>query len=371
MKKFTILSCVLFFSVLIIFPQRFVCGKNAWGTAGEWHTAEQPPYHEKGSFQFKTLEFRELRDITRKNRQVPIKVYYPEKPGAYPLIIISHGAIGTWDSHIYQAEHLASHGYVVFCVEHVRSNNIMGKYYMSRRGGRLKILEALQKMTTDPQAVLERPRDITFAIDQAIKWNRNQNKLAGKIKTDKIAVMGHSFGAYTTLVVCGAQPILDYLEPRVAPGTGLAGDLSDPRVTFGLAMSPQTPGTTFFGKESYTTINRPLVCITGSKDTQKSHDGKKMPANVRWEVLKMLPKGGGHYFFWLTNANHLSFADSPFLQRLPSRAKRDVPRITRALMVLFSDYFLKDDRNAMGNLTKGYIDSLCGSVVSKISWFTK
>lgn len=30
--------------------------------------------------------------------------------------------------------------------------------------------------------------------------------------------MGHSFGAYTALAVCGAQPILDYLEPVMPPG---------------------------------------------------------------------------------------------------------------------------------------------------------
>lgn len=113
----------------------------------------------------------------------------------------------------------------------------MGKYYMSRWSGRIKAVEALQKLTTNPQAVLERFHDISFTIDQAIKLNCNENKL--------------------------------------------------------------------------------------------------------------------------------------FLQRLPSHAKKDVPRISRVLMLLFSDHFLKDDRNALRNLTISYTDSLCGQVVCKIRWFIK
>lgn len=114
---------------------------------------------------------------------------------------------------------------------------------MSRAGGRLKFRAALHKITKDPKAVLERPKDVSFAIDQAVCWNTEHKQMAGMINTDKIGVMGHSFGTYTVLAACGAQPILDYLEPKIHPGKGLAGDLSDSRIIFGFAMSPQSPGT--------------------------------------------------------------------------------------------------------------------------------
>ena len=330
----------------------------------------QTAYDKPGPYALKSLEFPALKDANRNFRKVPLKVHYPVRGKNFPLIIMSHGGAGTWDSNIYQAEHLASHGYVVICVEHVYSNATRVKYYMSKAGGGLTLMKALHRITKDPEAVLERPKDVRFAIDQAFRWNRKHGELRGKINTKKIAVMGHSFGAYTTLVVVGAQPILDYLEPVVAPGKGLAGDLSDSRVTFGFAMSPQSPGTTFFNHNSYKTINRPLVCLTGSKDIQKGYDGRLMPPYTRWEVLKLLPRGE-KYFLWLKNADHFSFSDSPRARIFPSKARPDAQRISKAMMVLFCDYFLKGKRKARDKLNEKYANSLCGRVVTSIQWIEK
>jgi predicted dienelactone hydrolase len=188
--------------------------------------------------------------------------------------------------------------------------------------------------------VLGRPRDVSFAINQAEEWNRTHPKLTGRIDTGKIGVMGHSYGAYTTPAVCGAQPILDYLEPVVPPGRGLAGDLGDRRVAFGFAMSPQSPGTTYFGPDSYRSVRCPLVMLTGSKDEQKRFDAAIMPATARREVFTLLPPGQ-KYFLWLKNVDHFAFADNAKSFLFPSRARRDTTRITRALMVVAADHFLK------------------------------
>ena len=55
-------------------------------------------------------------------RRIPIKVHVPTSGGPYPVIVLSHGAGGSWDTHYAQAQDLASHGYAVLCVEHVGSN---------------------------------------------------------------------------------------------------------------------------------------------------------------------------------------------------------------------------------------------------------
>jgi predicted dienelactone hydrolase len=336
--------------------------------------AEEPAsgtdYDRPGPHAIKTLEFPDLKDSNRDERSVPLKVHFPVDGEAYRLVVMSHGGAGTWDANIYQAQHLASHGYVVVCTEHVYSNNVRVKYYMSHAGGRMRFYDALHRITTDPKAVLERPRDVSFAIDQAVAWNREHADLAGKIDTKRVAVMGHSFGAYTTFVVCGARPILDYLRPAVAPGKGLAGDLSDPRVTFGLAMSPQSPGTTFFGSDSYKTIDRPLMCLTGSRDVQKGFDGGLMPPHTRWQVLRLIPPGN-KYFLWLENADQLCFSDNPKSYLLPSRARSDAQRISRAVMVLSWDLFLKGKQEARKKLNKDYINSLCGNVVTAVRWHEK
>ncbi len=327
-------------------------------------------YEKKGTYATRSLEFEKTFDSKRGDRPVPLKVVFPKEGGPFPLVVISHGAGGSFDSHIYQAEHLASHGYVIVCVEHIDSNNISMKFFMSKAGGGSTFRDALHHITKDSVAVLERPRDITFAIDTAISWNKSHKELAGKIISKKIAVMGHSFGAYTTLAILGAQPILDHLEPRVGSGKGLAGDLSDPRVTFGLAMSPQGPGSTFFSRESYKNIKKPLVCFSGSKDDQKNSDGQFTPAETRREMFNLLP-AGHKYFIWLANADHVSFADNKHMWVIASPSRRDVQRITKAVMTVACDHFLKGKTEARQALGKDYIKSLRGDTVTDIELLEK
>lgn len=344
-------------------------------TAHAWqqHPAVQDrlsKYEKKGAHEIRSLEFEALSDHKRNDRPVPLKVIFPKDSGTFPLVVISHGAGGSWDSHIYQAEHLASHGYVVICVEHIDSNNISVKYFMSKAGGKMSFRDALHHITKSAVAVLERPRDISFAIDNAISWNKSHKELGGRINTRKIAVMGHSFGAYTTLALLGAQPVLDHLEPRTGIGRGLAGDLSDPRVTFGLVMSPQGPGSTFFSKESFRGIKKPLICISGSRDEQKDSEGYFNPAETRREMFRLLP-AGNKYLIWLTNADHTSFADNKHMWVIASPARRDVQRITKAIMTVSCNHFLKNKPETRNSFNKEYVRSLRGETIPDIEWNDK
>ncbi|MEA3438496.1 MAG: hypothetical protein U9R43_18680 [Thermodesulfobacteriota bacterium] len=332
--------------------------------------ANQTEYEKTGPCEVKSIGFPNLKDANRKNRRVPLKIHFPAEGKNFPLVVFSHGGGGNWDSYIYQVRHLASHGYVVICTEHVYSNNKRVKYYMSRRGGRMKYKEALCRTTRDPKAMLERPKDVSFAIDKAVFWDKDRKELAGKINTIKIGVMGHSYGAYTTLAICGAQPILDYLEPTVTSGKGLAGNFRDQRITFGLAMSPQPPGSTYFNRDSYKTISCPLVGISGSKDTWKTFDDKLMAAEERWGFWVLLPEGN-KYFLWLENADHFSFCDNPKAWIFQSKSCSDVQRISKAMMVLFCDHFLKEKEEAKDKMNEEYANSLCGNVVTKIQWHEK
>lgn len=351
-----------------------VCGLLLLAVGGRAQpTNERKSFDRDGPFNVTTFEFRGLKDAKRNDRPVPIKVHCPEAAGPFPLVIISHGGAGNWDSNVTQATRLASHGYVVLCPEHVYSNTARVREYMRGRGGRMRtrFMEALQRITTDPNAVLQRPRDISFAIDTALKWNASESPLKGKIIPDKIAVMGHSFGAYTTLVVCGARPILDYLEPRVEPGKGLAPDLSDARVTVGLVMSPQGPGCTFFNERSYKTINRPLFCLSGSRDLGKSATATLLPPSNRKKAFDLIPPGK-KTLLWLENADHLAFSYNPGARiQLPSPARNDAQRISKAVMVLFCDAWLKNSAQARAALNKETMSALCGDVVSKVNWFEK
>ena len=331
--------------------------------------AGKKPSASKGVHQVEMLLFPKLKDEDRQGRVVPIKVHYPAEQGEYPVLIFSHGGMGTWDSHLYDARYLASHGYIAVCIEHTHSNNIKTKAHMRNVRGsfKQKIDAAIMKITTDPQAVLERPRDVSFAIDRIIEWNKTEAKLKGKVDSTKIAVIGHSYGAYSVLTACGARPILDYLDPPVQPGKGLSGDLSDSRITVGVAMSPQGPGTSRLGKESYKTINRPILCLTGSMDTQYGHDGIPQPAKRRLEGFKLIPDDIKQ-LLWLENTDHLAFADNPKAWMLPSKSRKDTQRIVVPVMHAWCDFHLKGKTEAKARLTEEFANSLCGDVVTKVTW---
>jgi predicted dienelactone hydrolase len=325
---------------------------------------------ESGPYKVVSIDLLDMRDSQRNDRNVPMRIFCPEAGENFPLVIMSHGAAGTWNAMRYQAEHVASYGYVVICPEHIFSNSRTLKYYMSDEGGDKGLTEAIQTMLRDPRERLNRPKDISFVIDQAALLNKQHGILYGKINSKKIAVMGHSYGAYTTLLICGARTILDTLAVSGEIQTGLAEDLSDNRVTFGFAMSPQGPGL-FFNEKSYKYVNRPLVCISGTKDNQEGVvPGVPLPAERRLSIFSFLPPGD-KYFLWLENADHLSFAHNNATFFLPSRARKDVQRIVKSMMVIFCNYFLKDDKSIIQYINNDYVNSLKGRVVREIELFEK
>jgi predicted dienelactone hydrolase len=178
--------------------------------------------------------------------------------------------------------------------------------------------------------------------------------------------LGHSYGAYTTMVVCGMRPALNWLEPPVAPGKGIGPDLHDARVKCGVALSPQAPGEPFFLPESFVTLRVPLLGISGTKDKQQ--EAGLQPMN-RYQAFDLWPKNHGqNIFVWLANAYHLDFADTTGSQRrsLPSPNRDDAQPIVRTATLLFFNAHLKADPAAAEKLTtdglkpylRGAVDSV-------------
>jgi polyhydroxybutyrate depolymerase len=307
------------------------------------------------------IEFPNLVDPAR-NRKVPITVHAPSSGGPFPVIVVSHGAGGDRDTHFGQAQDLASHGYVVLCVEHVGSNRERLK------AGGLRIMKTVEAMTRDSGEVLARPRDISFALDRATEWYVSHGKLKGKLDLARIGVMGHSFGAYTTMAVCGMRPALDWLTPRVEPGKGLGPDLHDARIRCGVALSPQSPGEPFFLAESFATLQVPLLGISGSKDTQQAG---RTPAE-RNDAFALWPKGG-HVFVWLSNAQHNDFTSSSGTTgaSLPSTTRDEVQPIVRAATRAFLDLHLKSDASAAKTLSFEALKPMLHGAIDGVEVLTK
>lgn len=284
---------------------------------------------------------RRQRDATPVGRSVPMKVHLPTAGGSWPVVVVSHGAGGDRDTHFAQAHDLAAQGYVVVCLEHVGSNR-------DRLTQGLRPLQNLDAMIRDADEVLARPRDVAFAIDQVERWNRTHPRLRGRCDLERVGAMGHSFGAFTTMVVCGIRPALDWLAPPVPPGKGLGPDLRDARVRCGVALSPQGVGEPFFVAESFGSLQAPLLGVSGDDDHQQAGQ----PARNRRDAFARWPDGD-HRFVWLANASHLDFADSTGASRRmqPSPTRAAVQPITKRATLAFFDWHLKGDAPSMATLS--------------------
>lgn len=289
-----------------------------------------------GPFPVRTLSFRGLTDASRDGREVPIKVHLPQGAGPFPVVIVSHGAGGDWDSHAGQNQHLASYGYAVLALEHTGSNT-----ERLRRGGP-RLMQTLMEMIVDREEVLGRPLDITFAIDRAEEWTASHAELRGRLDVKRVGLMGHSFGAYTTMVIGGMRPALNWLKPARANSGVLGPDLRDRRVACGVALSPQGVAEPFFVADSFRSLAMPLMGISGTLDRQQGDH----PAIGRYEAFALWPADQHrHRFVWMNNARHLDFTSAPSQGNLavPSPTRADVQPVARVATLLFFDWHLKND----------------------------
>jgi predicted dienelactone hydrolase len=209
-----------------------------------------------------------LNDPAR-NRLFPADLYLPKRTVGQklPLVVISHGLGSDRQTFAYLAEHLASHGFAVAVPEHPGSN-----------AEQLQELAAgLERDLTPPQELIDRPLDIQFLLDQiAERYGR-------QVETERVGIIGQSFGGYTALALAGADinwPALEAHCPTARyslnwslvlqcaalklPSTQ-EPTLRDPRIVGAIAINPLT--STIFGAEQLSKIQVPVMLISGGADT--------------------------------------------------------------------------------------------------------
>ncbi|MFN0185690.1 MAG: alpha/beta hydrolase family protein, partial [Aquabacterium sp.] len=290
-----------------------------------------------------------------RQRRVPMLLYLPKgAAGARPLVLMSHGAGGSRRANHAQSRHLASHGFAVLALEHVGSDTAR-----LLRGGNW--MANLREMISDRDELLARPRDVRFALDMAQQWTEGGTALRGRLDLTRAALVGHSYGAYTALVGCGARGALDWMVPP--SGRGLAADESDPRLKACVAYSPQGPGEPFFLDSSYASIRRPVLHVSGSRDQLL---GGRPPLQ-RQQAFDRSPPGG-HVLLWLAHADHSAFSDPTGSGQngLPSAARADAQPVTRAATLAFLQRELLDRADADAHLTQGSLQALRRGIVDDI-----
>jgi len=122
-----------------------------------------------------TFKGRALRDATPKANE-----------RKFPLIIVSHGYVGSRYLMTYLTENLASKGYIVVAIEHTDST----------------FKDAAPFQST----LLNRAQDIQFVLNEMARLGQADSKdqIAGLLDTDNTAIVGYSMGGYGVLNVAGA-----------------------------------------------------------------------------------------------------------------------------------------------------------------------
>lgn len=213
--------------------------------------------------------------------------------GPWPLLVFSHGNQGIKEQSYFFTEHLAKMGFVVASPDHQWNT----------------ALDYDSDQT--PLIALERPADVSAVIDRILDpLPSDPEWLAGAIMEDRIAVAGHSFGGYTTMMAGGThavipQELLDDCE--VDPGDfycSLVGelgtdpiDLGDARIGAGIAMAPA--GYALFGDEGLAQHDIPTLVIGGTLDDTTTMEGDIIPIyeGIPGPKALLTVEGGDHFTF--------------------------------------------------------------------------
>ena len=107
-------------------------------------------------------------------------------PGGYPLVIVSHGYLGSRFLLTYLTENLASKGYVVEAIDHKEST--------------------FRDAAGFESTLLNRAKDILFVLNQmdALSKAGSNNFLSGLVDANNTALIGYSMGGYGVLNASGA-----------------------------------------------------------------------------------------------------------------------------------------------------------------------
>lgn len=267
-------------------------------------------------------------------RRVPYKVYFPTTGGPFPVIVFSHGFGGTKDVFAPVGKHWASHGYIVVHPTHAdglgreQAAQPAGDERRPARNRRDGLIAGLN----DPARIAERVADIVLIIDSLAELPKAVPALATRVDAKRIGVGGHSFGAYTAMLIGGVTADLDGEQRK---------SLRDERVSCILTVSPQGAGQQGLTPKSWAGLTIPMMTITGTRD---SGVGGQSP-EWRKEPYEFSPPGH-KYLVVIEGANHFSFGG-----RLGGRSS-GITDAVNALSTHFWDAYLKDSK-----LSREYLHS--------------
>lgn len=180
--------------------------------------------------------------------------------GAFPLVVVSHGYVGSRYLMTYLTENLASKGYVVVAIDHTESTFRDAAGFQS--------------------TLLNRPKDILFVVDEIAKLGAagSDHFLSGRVDAERTAVVGYSMGGYGALNAAGAaysEQAVDFFARMTGGNRALEsrGSASeefkasyDPRIKAVVAFAPWGMRQGVWDAQTLQGLTVPTFFIAGSED---------------------------------------------------------------------------------------------------------
>ncbi|GAA2211748.1 hypothetical protein GCM10009850_072080 [Nonomuraea monospora] len=182
-----------------------------------------------------------------------VRVSAPVTGRDLPIVLFAHGFGSHLDAYAPLTDYWAAHGFVVVQATHLdsRRSGLAADDPRRPRTWRIRVAD------------LKRMLDDLDVLEAAVPG------LAGRVDHARVAAAGHSFGGHTAAMLLG----LRVTDPR----TGVAEDLSDPRVTAGVLLATAgrggdhlTPYATehlpWLREVDFSHLTAPALVVAGDKD---------------------------------------------------------------------------------------------------------
>ncbi len=336
--------------------------------------AKLPDLSKPGPYKYQQ-ETWQLRDNFRQ-RAFYTLVYKPKVPPKQkiPVVIVSHGLASRPEDFGQLATALASNGFLVALPQHPGSDLKQAK----------ALLEGSSKEVFELQEFIDRPKDISFVIDELER--RNKREYQGRLNLQQVGVIGHSFGGYTALALAGAQidfeslkedcSRFNYLNLSLLLQCGALNlprqtyQLADPRVAAIIAKNPLDSG--IFGKGGLQKVSLPTFLMAGSYDLVTPAVPEQMfsfPLLIKApESYLGIVEGESHVDFSQLDAGISDLVESVTHLALPSPEL--VNTYTNSVSVAFFKVYIAGDKKYLPYLQSSYAAYLSQNQNFKFSLLT-
>jgi dienelactone hydrolase len=274
-----------------------------------------------------------LKDPSR-NREIPVRVTYPEGPGPQPVIVFSPAAAAPPGAYDPLARFWATRGFAVLVLGRADAAGPAAREADASR-------ESSADASPDPKAWEASVRDVAFVAAATGAIEARVNGL--RLDETRLGVGGQSFGAFSAMLLAGATVDVSKKDR--------AKSFADPLPKAFLLISPPGRGQQGLTEKSWSAVERPLMVVTGTRDSGP----KNQDASWRLDAYQ-LSGAGDKFAVFIEGAGHVSLtglsaepgAPMPKTGKKTSTADAEVAifQDVKAATLAFWEAYLKGDAGA-------------------------